>query len=67
MEGNSPTPFNDAENGGRNVLLSNLGGFQFTDVTQKVGLDQNNTRWSFSASWEDYDRDGDPDLYVAND
>ena len=47
--------------------MSNLGGFQFTDVTQKVGLDQNNTRWSFSASWEDYDRDGDPDLYVAND
>ncbi|MDB4704787.1 VCBS repeat-containing protein, partial [Akkermansiaceae bacterium] len=67
FEANSPTPFHDAENGGRNVLLSNLGGFQFTDVTQKVGLDQNNTRWSFSASWEDYDRDGDPDLYVAND
>lgn len=67
FEANSPTPFNDAENGGRNVLLSNLGDFQFTDVTQKVGLDQNNTRWSFSASWEDYDRDGDPDLYVAND
>ncbi|MDA7619243.1 VCBS repeat-containing protein [bacterium] len=67
FEANSPTPFNDAENGGRNVLLNNLGGFRFTDVTQKVGLDQNNTRWSFSASWEDYDRDGDPDLYVAND
>ena len=67
FEASSPTPFNDAENGGRNVLLSNLGGFQFVDVTREVGLDQNNTRWSFSASWEDYDRDGDPDLYVAND
>lgn len=67
FEASSPTPFNDAENGGRNVLLSNLGGFQFADVTREVGLDQNNTRWSFSASWEDYDRDGDPDLYVAND
>ena len=67
FEANSPAPFNDAENGGRNVLLSNLGGFQFADVTREVGLDQNNTRWSFSASWEDYDRDGDPDLYVAND
>ena len=67
FEASSPTPFNEAENGGRNVLLSNLGGFQFVDVTRKVGLDQNNTRWSFSASWEDYDRDGDPDLYVAND
>lgn len=67
FEASSPTPFNDAENGGRNVLLSNLGDFQFADVTREVGLDQNNTRWSFSASWEDYDRDGDPDLYVAND
>lgn len=67
FEASSPTPFNEAENGGRNVLLSNLGGFQFADVTREVGLDQNNTRWSFSASWEDYDRDGDPDLYVAND
>ena len=67
FEASSPNPFNEAENGGRNVLLSNLGGFQFADVTREVGLDQNNTRWSFSASWEDYDRDGDPDLYVAND
>ncbi|MDB2673846.1 VCBS repeat-containing protein [Akkermansiaceae bacterium] len=67
FEASSPIPFNDAENGGRNILLSNLGNFQFSDVTRKAGLDQNNTRWSFAASWEDYDRDGDPDLYVAND
>jgi hypothetical protein len=67
FEANSPVPFNDAENGGRNILLSNLGQFQFGDVTQQVGLDQNNTRWSFAAAWEDIDRDGDPDLYVAND
>lgn len=67
FEATSPIPFNDAENGGRNILLSNLGDFQFCDVTQQVGLDQNNTRWSFSAAWEDIDRDGDPDLYVAND
>lgn len=67
FEAASPTPFNDAENGGRNVLLANLGNFQFADVTKQVGLDQDNTRWSFAASWEDFDRDGDPDLYVAND
>ena len=39
----------------------------FTDVTSEVGLNQNNSRFSFAAAWEDYDNDGDPDLYVAND
>ncbi|MFP6872401.1 MAG: VCBS repeat-containing protein [Verrucomicrobiales bacterium] len=63
----SPVPFENAQNGGSNVLLENLGGFGFADVTDKVGMGKNNTRWSFAASWEDYDRDGDPDLYVAND
>lgn len=67
FEATSPIPFNDAENGGRNVLLANLGNFRFGDVTGQVGLDQNNTRWSLAAAWEDFDRDGDPDLYVAND
>ncbi|MFT6863151.1 MAG: hypothetical protein ACJAVK_001712 [Akkermansiaceae bacterium] len=67
FEATSPLPFHDAENGGRNVLLANLGNFKFSDVTNEVGLDENNTRWSFAASWEDYDRDGDPDLYLAND
>ncbi|MFT4547213.1 MAG: hypothetical protein ACI9MB_001159 [Verrucomicrobiales bacterium] len=67
FEAASPIPFNDANNGGCNVLLANLGDFQFGDVTAQVGLEQNNTRWSFAAAWEDMDRDGDPDLYVAND
>jgi hypothetical protein len=62
-----PVPFHDANNGGRNVLLQNDGGWRFTDVTQRVGLDENNTRYSFAAAWEDYDNDGDLDLYVAND
>ena len=48
-----------------NVLLKNLGDGKF-------GLDENNKqlelwRMSFQASWTDYDRDGDPDLYIAND
>ena len=60
-------PFHDANNGGRNVLNRNDGGFNFTDVTQEVGLDEDNTRFSFAASWEDFDNDGDLDLYVAND
>ncbi|MDG2385233.1 MAG: VCBS repeat-containing protein [Pirellulaceae bacterium] len=62
-----PVPFFNATNGGENVLLRNDGNWTLTDVTAQVGLDRNNTRWSYSASWEDYDNDGDMDLYVAND
>ncbi|MCA9211464.1 MAG: VCBS repeat-containing protein [Planctomycetales bacterium] len=62
-----PVPYHDANNGGKNMLLRNDGNWLFTDVTSEVGLDQNNSRYSFAAAWEDYDNDGDPDLYVAND
>ncbi len=63
----SPMPYHDAENGAANYLLRNDGGLRFTDATRETGLDADNHRWSFAASWEDYDNDGDPDLYVAND
>jgi hypothetical protein len=62
-----PLPFNDAENGGRNALLRNDGSLQFSDVTSAAGIATGSDRWSFAASWEDYDNDGDQDLYVAND
>ncbi len=62
-----PFPYHDAENGGRNALLRNLGDFQLEDVTDRVGLGENNQRFSFAAAWEDVDNDGDMDLYVAND
>ncbi len=62
-----PVPYHDANNGGRNLLLQNQRNWQFKDVTRHVGLEQNNRRFSFAASWEDYDNDGDLDLYVAND
>lgn len=62
-----PMPYHDANNGVRNYLLRNSGAWQFEDVTQQVGLEQNNERFSYAAAWEDYDRDGDLDLYVAND
>lgn len=62
-----PMPYHDANNGGQNMLLRNDGNWLFTDATVEVGLNQNNTRFSFAAAWEDYDNDGDPDLYVAND
>jgi len=62
-----PMPYHDANNGGRNVLLRNEGNFRFVDVTGEVGLDENNSRFSMAAAWEDFDNDGDQDLYVAND
>ncbi len=67
FEAAAPIPYHDANNGGRNLLLQNQGDFQFADVTQQTGLDTNNQRFSFAASWEDFDQDGDMDLYVAND
>ena len=62
-----PMPYHDANNGGKNMLLRNDGNWLFTDATEPSGLNQNNTRFSFAAAWEDFDNDGDPDLYVAND
>ena len=62
-----PVPYHDANNGGRNILFRNEGSWRFRDVTQSVGLGENNRRFSMAASWEDFDNDGDMDLYVAND
>lgn len=63
----NPLPYHDANNGSPNTLLRNDGEMKFSNATSEVGLDQNNTRWSYAAAWEDYDNDGDMDLYVAND
>jgi hypothetical protein len=63
----NPVPYHDANNGARNFFIENRGAFDFADVTESSGLAENNRRFSFAASWEDYDLDGDPDIYVAND
>ena len=61
----------DANSGSANKLYRNVTGedgvWRFRDVTKEVGLDENNLRFSFVAVWEDFDNDGDQDLYVAND
>lgn len=60
----------DANEGGANVMLRNeisASAWKFSDVTATIGLDHNNRRHSLAAAWEDYDNDGDQDLYVAND
>lgn len=63
----SPENYQDAHNGAENKLFKNLGSLSFQDVTADVGLDQNNCFFSLSATWHDFDSDGDLDLYVAND
>ena len=40
---------------------------KFVDATKDAGLMIENERFSFAASWEDVDADGDVDVYVAND
>ena len=66
-----PFTYHDANDGGRNILFANLWSERkqvaFIDVTEAVGLDVHNRRHSLAASWEDFDNDGDQDLYVAND
>ena len=62
-----PLPYHNANNGPANNLLRNEGNWKFTDVTTETGIDAENRRFSFSATWEDYDNDGDMDLYVVND
>ena len=63
----TPTPYYDATNGPPNVFFRNDGHGRFVEVTDEVGLDAGNDRFSFSAAWGDYDGDGWPDLVVAND
>ncbi len=62
-----PESYVDARDGQPNVLLRNTGGTGFEDVTEATGLAVGRERWSYAATWADYDRDGDMDLYVAND
>jgi hypothetical protein len=48
-----------------NRLLRNLGDGKFADVSEAMGIAGTNA-WSTSATFVDYDRDGDLDLFVCN-
>jgi hypothetical protein len=50
---------------GRAFLFHNNGNGTFSDVTDKAGV-RDDGRWSSSAGWFDYDRDGRLDLLVCN-
>ena len=47
--------------------MRNRGDGTFEDVTEASGMSENNNRFTFACGWCDYDNDGWPDLYVAND
>ncbi|HWA27408.1 MAG TPA: FG-GAP-like repeat-containing protein [Lacunisphaera sp.] len=51
--------------GQRDYLLHNNGDGTFTEVTEKAGIAGENL--AHSATWWDFDQDGWPDVYVAND
>ncbi len=60
-----PESFRYANNGGRNYLLENMGNGKFRDVTGEYGL--NSTKWTLAAAAADFNGDGYPDLFIAND
>jgi len=57
--------FEYATNGGKNLLFHNLGHGKFEDVTDKMGV--GSTRWTLAAASADFNEDGWPDIYLAND
>jgi hypothetical protein len=52
--------------GGRDRLYHNNGNGTFTDVSEKLNIDPD-SYYGLGVLWLDYDLDGCPDLYVAND
>jgi hypothetical protein len=59
-----PEPNFAARNGVPNTLLHNRGDGTFEDVSARAGVDSRG--WDLAGAWGDYDGDGWPDLYVAN-
>ena len=53
--------------GAPDVLYRNNGDGTFTDVTQAAGVTDDKLLYGFSPVFEDFDNDGDPDLFVTND
>jgi len=65
------SPYHDAQNGPPNFLFRNRlnadGSGFLEDCTEETGIQENNNRFSFAPAWCDFNDDGWPDLYVAND
>src|SRR5277367_23196 len=53
--------------GESDLLFHNKGDGTFEEVSKKAGVDDPHNYYGLGATWGDYDNDGWPDLYVAND
>lgn len=53
--------------GAADILYRNDSGLTFTDVTEEAGIGVANRYYGLGVAPEDFDGDGDTDLYVAND
>ena len=53
--------------GGKNILLHNDGKGNFTDVSAKAGILKTQGTYALGVLVADFDNDGWPDIYVAND
>src|ERR1700756_683860 len=53
--------------GESDFLFHNRGDGTFEEVSKKAGVDDPNRYYGLGVVWGDYDNDGWPDLYVAND
>ncbi len=55
----------EATNGSDNILLRNMGGRGFEDVSEAAGIQGG--RWTYASASADVNGDGWPDVYAAND
>ena len=53
--------------GGKNILYHNNGDGTFTDVSEAAGILNTKSTYGLSVLTADFDNDGWPDIYVAND
>jgi hypothetical protein len=53
--------------GESDMLFHNKGDGTFEEVSKKAGVDDPHHYYGLGTTWGDYDNDGWPDLYVAND
>ena len=53
--------------GGKNILFHNNGNGTFTDVSEKSGILKTAGTYGLGVTVADFDNDGWPDIYVAND